>query len=988
MKQSMTEIDIKTNRIAIKFRLKHFQSKVRNIYVLLFILLARGLPLYAQSDLIDKLSKDLIYADDSAKFALYMTICETYYPDNYPLAHQYADSALLFAKKIEYWKGMGLAEERKGLLHRFTANYETAENHFNNALDIFYEHQLYSQVARTKKNLAVVMQEKGDFVQAMKLYTESSKLAEEIGDKKTLAYGLRGISFIYHNYHEPERSLENAKRAYQTLLETEYDPLDLADMLQTLGIALKESNKQDSAIACYELAAEYNKEFNEIGSLAGNLNNIAIIYENQGQYRKALNYYSQSLHIDHQRGDSLGLTYSHIGLANVYFELNNFDSALYHAQQSFHIAESINALQRIQKAGESLTNIYRSVEKYDSALHYYDIITRVKDSLFQQAKFREAQELQTQYETEKKEQAIASLQQEKEAVEFRRNTYAILSVLILIVGLLVYNRQRLKSRKNRELLEKEQEVDRMKSRFFANISHEFRTPLTLIMGPIETLISNNNDLTVKKQLGIMRKNASRLLDLINQLLDLSKLESGKLELKVIERNIIPVIKGITMSFHSLAESKNIDLKIESENDNLILYFDQDKIEKILTNLLSNAFKFTPDHGQIIVKVKTISSSGQPEKTGALAITVMDNGKGISKNNINYIFDRFYQTDNSLIKENEGTGIGLALTKELVELHHGTISASSEEGEGTAITFQLSLGKDHFENEEIFSALEAGKTKIITETEMPSITSELEREVEELSETDNQKPIILLVEDNEDVRSYIKETLNTAYRILEAGDGKEGIARAIEHIPDLIISDVMMPIMDGNEVCKNLKQDEKTSHIPIILLTAKASMESRIEGLETEADDYLTKPFVPKELLARVHNLIVSRKKLRERYNREVILKPADIAINSVDEVFLERLMKVVEDNLENEHFSVEKLGKDVGMSRSQIHRKLQALTNQSASQFIRSFRLQRAMELIKKNAGTISEIGYQVGFGSPSYFNKCFLQLYGYTPGEIRNQDI
>ena len=571
-----------------------------------------------------------------------------------------------------------------------------------------------------------------------------------------------------------------------------------------------------------------------------------------------------------------------------------------------------------------------------------------------------------------------------------RTAWAYACYLLLLVGLL-YSGYRIRMRQVHlkhemeiEHVKAEQlaEVDGLKSRFFANISHEFRTPLTLILGPLETIRSKLADEESQHAITMMQRNAQRLLRLINQLLDLSKIDAGGMKLQASRGNIVPFVKGIAQSFQSSAGRRGVALHVEVEKDEIELYFDQDKMEKIVTNLISNAYTFTPEGGSVTVRVT--SSSQAP--AGSVEIIVADTGIGIPEQEIPRIFDRFYQVDPSQKREQEGTGIGLALTRELVELHQGTIKVKSEVGKGAEFTVSFRLGKEHLRPEEIVEVPPAPHASIHgADTAVPAEreNAALQPGGRESQEQSQEQPLVLIVEDNADVRTYIRGYLVPAYRVLEAADGIQGVNVAGESIPDLIISDVMMPKMDGYALCRSLKLDEKTSHIPIILLTAKAGQENKIEGLETGADDYLTKPFEAKELLVRVKNLIDLRRKLREHFSVGQVLKPGEIAVTSIDDAFLKKVMQVVEERLGNEAFSVEDLAGEAGMSRSQLHRKLTSLTGQSPSDFIRYMRLHRAMELLRKNAGTVSEIAYTVGFSGVSYFTKSFKEQFGTLPSEV-----
>jgi signal transduction histidine kinase/DNA-binding response OmpR family regulator/streptogramin lyase len=575
-----------------------------------------------------------------------------------------------------------------------------------------------------------------------------------------------------------------------------------------------------------------------------------------------------------------------------------------------------------------------------------------------------------------------------------RTTWAYATCGLLLIGLLytVYQvrlRQvQLQQEVKMEHFQKEHlaEVDRLKSRFFASISHEFRTPLTLILGPLQKWRERTHEEDEKKDLSIAERNAHRLLRLINQLLDLSKVEAGAMKLRASRMNIVPLVKGIAYSFESSAGMRGIALSVNVQEKQIEVYCDRDMIEKILTNLLSNAFKFTKDGGSISVSLTEVRTQTSGLRTqGSAGISVSDTGIGIEPDQLGGVFDRFYQVDASQTREHEGSGLGLALVKELVDLHHGTIDVQSEVGKGTTFTVRLALGRAHLKDDEIVEV----PVSTSTETSEPKgdvvdKTGAGTEEGTEPVEANGQKSIVLVIEDNADVRAYIKGYLVPTYQVVEARNGIEGIEKAQETIPDLIISDVMMPKKDGYEVCKTLKLDERTSHIPIILLTAKAASENKIEGLETGADDYLFKPFEPKELLARVKNLIDLRRRLRERFTAPVPLKPGEIAINSIDDVFLRKVAAIVEERMGDENLSVGQLSQEVGMSRSQLHRKLTALTNQSPSDFIRYMRLHRAMALLQGNAGTVAEIAYTVGFGDPSHFSRKFHEVFGITPGDVR----
>ena len=562
-------------------------------------------------------------------------------------------------------------------------------------------------------------------------------------------------------------------------------------------------------------------------------------------------------------------------------------------------------------------------------------------------------------------------------------TWAYLVYALLIIGSIYFvwrmQLRRVKIKHDYEMskfeAEKMHEVDELKSRFFANISHEFRTPLTLIFGPANDVLEKSDDPHTKKNVGIIKRNASRLYTLVNQLLDISKLEAGKMKLEATEQNIIPLLKEYLLSFSSLAERKKIQLKFNAFEENLNVYIDLDKFEKIVNNLLSNAFKFTPEDGRIEITVEKIISEAE--------IRIADNGIGIAKERLDKIFDRFYQIDGSHTRESEGVGIGLSLTKELVELHKGKIVVESEYGKGTTFRILLPLGKGHLKPEEIVNKelseelkVAIGETKLIPETERRKEKSEIDVFL------DTDKQLLLIVEDNIDVREYIINHLEDGYRIVDAADGAAGLQEALKHIPDLIISDVMMPKMDGFELCEKLKTDERTSHIPVILLTAKATDKDKIVGYETGADDYIMKPFDSGVLKVRIKNLIDQRRKLQEHFRKEGLLEIEDKEITSTDKKFLKNVIQTISKHLSDTSFGVEILADEVSMSRRNLERKLTSLTGESPVEIIKRIRLTRASKLILQKSGNISEIALEVGFSNPAYFSKCFREQFGITPFE------
>ena len=528
---------------------------------------------------------------------------------------------------------------------------------------------------------------------------------------------------------------------------------------------------------------------------------------------------------------------------------------------------------------------------------------------------------------------------------------------------------------HRAILDKEkaEQSEKVKKEFYDNITHEFRTPLTLILGPAEKGIQETRDEATRQKFDLILRNGKTLLRLINELLDISRIEAGSLELTLGYGDIKEFIKEKLRLFKPFAEKKKIGLELKANpKGNFLLDFDDELIGKVLNNLLSNAFKFTPEGGQISLSLENPSPN-------EIRISVKDSGIGIPENHIPYIFDRYYQVKNTTMSPIPGSGIGLALTRGLIHLCGGEIEVRSIEGLGTEFIFTLPVTELCKDQAPLVPDFLLNPPEYETYPE-PKIAKGEGINADRKSE----KIVILIIEDNADIRAYLRDSLAGDYIIQEAEDGYQGLIMAREEIPDLIICDVMMPKMDGFQVTRALKEDFATSHIPIIILTAKNATESKIEGLGTGADDYLTKPFNPDELLVRIKNLIGVRAGLHEKYKHAFFTSPGEVHATSMEDEFLLKVKNEVEKHLDDELYSVEGLAYDLGMSRTQLHRKLKALTGKAASQYIRSYRLDFAMNLLKSNAGTVSEIAYKSGFGSPSYFTKCFSAHFNLSPKDVK----
>lgn len=564
---------------------------------------------------------------------------------------------------------------------------------------------------------------------------------------------------------------------------------------------------------------------------------------------------------------------------------------------------------------------------------------------------------------------------------FWRTIYAYILYVLALGGLLLYIRHRgiTKLRQQfaleteREQARRMRELDQLKLKFLTNLSHDFRTPISLIMGPVDQLISDGNAEGRHDKLNMIRRNARRLLNLVNQLLDFRKMEEHELRLQLSKGELISFVKEVTESFRDMSERKQINFVFKSDIVKMDALFDHDKIERVLFNLLSNAFKFTLSGGTIGVEIT--KGESESAKNNQVSIKVTDTGIGIPKDKQEKIFERFFQNHSAGSILNHGTGIGLSITKEFIKMHGGEIDVESEPGKGTVFTIQLPLIPL---TEPVDEDQSAKKTQLDEEpvaTFTPSSTpSEKEAPTGAIP--------ILLVEDNEDFRFYLKDNLRNNYNVLEAANGKEGWQKALASHPQLIVSDINMPEMDGIELVKKLKGDKRTSHIPVILLTALTGDEQQIKGLETGANDYITKPFNFEVLGAKIKSLLELKSTFKSTYTKQIKVLSPEITIESTDEKLLQEIVSYLEANLTNPQLSVEGLSKKIGMSRSSLYTKLLELTGQSPVEYIRSFRLEKAAVLMQKSNMTIAEIAYQVGFTTPNYFTKAFKKQFNMLPSE------
>ena len=921
-----------------------------------------------------------------------LELCKHNYRKNPDSSYKISMESYSVSKDINYTKGLAKSLYSLGISKKYLGQFDSAIFFITKAQRYYPEYKDIAGLAFCYSVLGDLFKKKNDYNRAIAYYDSARTIFTELNDSNSISKIYNAIGNMYSSQKQFEKALKYHNQSLEINKQLKFK-LGISVNYNNIGNILKKTGDYQKAIDYYNKSLAIKKSIGDSIGFAIALTNIALCYSETGEYQKAIEHQKKALAFFEKIGNKNRIAISLINLGYNYLKNKDYKQALHFATQGLDLSNDIGNKNTITEAYHILSMANAELGNNKKALEQYKLFKAYNDSVSNAEKVMLISEMESKFKIADKERQIATLNAERQKQELeiqkkniQKSILIGLVIIILIFIIFLYN-----AFKNRKKLNKELKLlNETKSKFFANLSHEFRTPLTLILGPLEKLNEHMN--TGDKELvNTMRRNATRLLFLNNQLLELSRIESGTLKLNVSKGNITDALKGMVMSFQSFAENKNIRYIYSFPGDNLYAYFDIDKLEKIVFNILSNAFKFTQSGGTVTFSASIIKqTSGKKPKTikttgDLLKISIIDTGKGIPKESLNQIFNRFYQIDYSHSRGFEGAGLGLSLTKELVEIHHGKLEVTSKVNTGSEFIVYLPLEKTAYDKAEIISH----KSESISGSDiqpfinLPNAGIVNRENVRQPDSGQIKNESVLIVEDNDDMRAYISDCLSEYYVILEAPDGNTGFQTAVKEYPDLIITDLMMPGTDGLELCKKIKADERISHIPVIILTALTEVKNKIAGLKTGADDYMAKPFNRKELIARVTNLIRQRETLRLRFKREILLEPEKIAVTSTDEKFLSKIISIIEKEIANPDLTVDLLAQKAALSRSQLHRKIKALTDQSTTQFIRTIRMKRAAQLFRQHYGSIAETVYAVGFNSLSYFTKCFHRQFGISPKDF-----
>ncbi|WP_420601750.1 response regulator [Flagellimonas sp.] len=847
---------------------------------------------------------------------------------NDSLSKKYAQLALFNAKQTNDWRTLSSIYILIGNRHFERTEYPEALTHYLK-LDSIYTSQdeMDKSLAAAYTNIGMIYSELRN-PEAVNYIEKSIKVYRKLGMEEGVYYGEVALSTYYDLLQDHEKAIEHSLKA-KDYYEAYGDLRILGNIYRRLGSVYLEVNDLENA-EFYLLKASKIPESSQQGiHSVSNQTNLGDLYWHKKQYEKAIFYFKKAAE-QIKNGDQDDTM--PIQLLNVY---------------------------------RGLYDAYKDSKDYRNAMIALESQMELEASIQKSQNELEVEELNKKYQNDKQLQEIELLTSKSElAAQKATNQNNLLIGGISILGLAfvtLFFLFRNKQKTNQRL----KELESAKSKFFANISHEFRTPLTLISGPVAHQLSRS-DLSPddKTDLGLIQRNANRLLKLVNQILDLSKIEAGRRKLTIKKGNMELFLKHLAEPFEYQATQKGMVFKAQIDIPGGV-WFDHDVVEKIVTNLLSNALKYSVDYGHIGFEASS--------KNQNAILRIVNQNEELSEKELSQLFDRFFQT-NSL---NQGFGIGLSLVQEMTSLAHGTVNVQKPDEQTVEFVVTLPISKHVFSKENLIIDGVEQQFEDRSNQEWLFEANESEEESANFSH-----PVLLVVDDNEEIRLFIKTLFKKEYQILEAENGEKGVDMALKTVPDLIISDIMMPVKDGIYLSNTLKKDERTSHVPIVLLTAKSGEENELTGLKTGADAYMVKPFKEEKLRVIIDKLIATRTAIQEKFSKEPFLKTKNIELTSIDKRLLNRIQQILDVELTNPGFNARSFSDQIGLSRMHLHRKLKALTGLSTSEFIRVQRLKLAAKLLQKGHDNISEVGYAVGFNQPAYFATTFKKHFGCSPSQ------
>lgn len=874
---------------------------------------------------------------------------------------------------------------------------------------VYYLHNIHNRekfetkytVLDTYQKIAGTYAKLYNYKLAYRYLQEGIDYAEKTGSKQSLGeiYFTAGRLFL-NNHVNKDIALEYLLEAQKKFTDSKnYLYLNLVKL--SIGDVYFKTGNDSIALQLYNEVSD-NLYFESYAMLSAVNHKIAMVYKGRRDYENALYYFQKSIdgmclvcpeiqihqtlieaartflitgnteqaysylnratNIAVESESGLEMTISYEELGKFYQSFGNTDLAIYYLELAYNMGLDLGLPERVQNTSKLLSELYYSERAFQTSSDYLNIANQMNDSLASTEKYNEVAKLEMRFEIEKKEAEITKQ-------KLIRNSFIAGAIFLIIIGLLLWRAFRNKKKDNQLLAEQKseiqeisrqlQETSKRKLDFFTNISHEIRTPLTLIKSPLERILkAETKDNEINKQLHLAVNNTNKLKTLVNQILDFQKLDEHLLSLDLSEFEIISFCKEIVSSFEDYSSQKNCKLIFEANIGKAEIKFDQVRLQSIITNLLSNAFKFNKENGKVIFKLDV--------NTHQLILEISDTGKGISSDHLKKLGERYYQIENSESSV-EGSGIGFAYVKEIIELMEGELSISSELGKGTKLTITLPVEKVEIQDN-LPVKLEICKP------------NQLINQIEDLISESNENglPRILIVEDNYELRLFLRDLFAPSFEVICAKDGEEGKELAFKYLPDLIISDVMMPKIKGNELCKILKNDINTSHITIILFTAKGSPDSIIDGYDCGADDYIVKPFDTDLLLKKVKNIISTGENARKKFSFTE-MERSNTTYSNFDKKFLEDCMSIIKDNIQNSSFTVEVLAENINLHRRTLLRKFNALTGKSPTDLIRHTRMTQAAKLLKEKY-RVNEVALMVGYEDTSRFSQAFKQFHGVSP--------